>query len=106
MTRSRLTSDVLRQMANHIYGFLRFTEEASQGGQPIPVLDTEMWVGKVCPEGKWYPDERAPGKEKGQGDQEGGAIILQFLQETNGHKDRDVEEISLDWAKETTACCQ
>ena len=70
--------DILRRMSNHIYGFLRFTGEASEGGQPIPVLETEMWVGRVCPEGKWYPEEGAPGKEKKQGDKGGTTILHRF----------------------------
>ena len=66
MDRSVLTLDILRQLANSVSSFLKFTGEASINGRPIPCLDAQIWVGPPSADGKWYQeteeDEEVPGK--------------------------------------------
>ena len=41
-----ITLDILQQIANQIFPFLKFTGETSYGELSIPVLDTELWFGE------------------------------------------------------------
>ena len=45
MTREQVTLEILREIANSIHKFLEFTGECSQGGNPMPCLDTQIWIG-------------------------------------------------------------
>ena len=74
MDRSTLTMDILRQIANTITPCLKFTGEASVAGKPIPLLDTEVWVG--YPNGSWYSKEGAPGQQEMP--KEGATILHRF----------------------------
>ena len=49
-------------MADTIYRFLEFTGKVSNKGEAIPGLDTQVWVGKPTCEGRWYNDDRSPGR--------------------------------------------
>ena len=60
--------DTLIGIANSITPYLKFTGETSEGGKPIPVLDTMIWYGEPNPTGYWYegakkPSGEAPGME-------------------------------------------
>ena len=61
MNRSKLTLDILKQIANSVCDFLEFTGEASIGDQPIPCLDSQLWVGQPTKNGPWYTGDEAPG---------------------------------------------
>ena len=61
MDRSKLTLDIMRQVANSICGFLKFTGEASMQGKPIACLDSQLWVGEPSQDGLWYDGQGAPG---------------------------------------------
>ena len=39
--------DIMRQAAESIHDFLKFTGEVAKDGKSIPVLDTQMWVGST-----------------------------------------------------------
>ena len=41
-----ITLDILQQIANQIFPFLKFTGETSYGELSIPLLDTELWCGE------------------------------------------------------------
>ena len=62
----QVTMNVLKDVANSVMSFLRFTTEVSTGPEcPIPCLDTQIWVGKPSKNGTWYSHnkdgETAPG---------------------------------------------
>ena len=44
-SKQEVTLEALRQMANSLTPYLSFTGEVSVGGEPIPVLDTNIWYG-------------------------------------------------------------
>ena len=45
MSEQELTLDIMRQAAESIHDFLKFTGKVAREGKSIPVLDTQMWVG-------------------------------------------------------------
>ena len=63
------TLGILQEIANGILPFLNFTGEASIEGNPIPVLDSQVWVGELVREGTFFNTDGemvAPG-ESGEG---------------------------------------
>ena len=74
ISRSKLTLDIYKQMANSIHSFLKFTGEVSDSSEPIPCLDTQCWVGKASEKiQKWYDGQDAPETQRSE---EGGHTIL------------------------------
>ena len=70
MTRQRISMEILRSIANSMndLGFLKFTGEYGEIGQPKPCLDTEIWIGKQSQNIQWYESEHAgtPGEDTNQ----------------------------------------
>ena len=56
LSRSRHTLNELLKIANGIFPFLKFRGEIPTDA-PMPVLDTEFWVGKPTNNGPWYKGE-------------------------------------------------
>ena len=60
MSRDELTLDILKQIADSLIPFLKFTGECSKEGTPIACLDTQLWMG--FPNGdEWYSGAESPG---------------------------------------------
>ena len=71
-TRGKVTVECMIAMANSIKPYLKFTADYSDQGTPIPVLDTQIWIGPPSAKGKWFSDkdtekETVPGIESGEG---------------------------------------
>ena len=61
-TRAEHTMEQLRQIVNSNFPFLDFTLDVFKDS-PIPVLDTQFWVGPASNNGPWYAppgDSRSP----------------------------------------------
>ena len=54
ISRPQVTLKLLETMANKVLAFLKFTGEAAEGNQGIPVLDTRMWFGPSVSEGQFF----------------------------------------------------
>ena len=61
--RSRLTLDIMKQVANSVCGFLKSTGKASTGVGPIACLESQLWVGQPTKDGPWFQYEGAPGDQ-------------------------------------------
>ena len=78
MDRTELTLDIMKQIANSLCEFLEFTGEASCGGQPIPCLDSQLWVGQPEKDGPWYDEEGAPGDHGDKSKVEYHTVLYKF----------------------------
>ena len=54
VSRPQVTLNLLEAIANKVLPFLKFTGEAAEGDQGIPVLDTRMWFGPSASEGELF----------------------------------------------------
>ena len=51
--------NALREAASSIMTFLDFTSEVSKGPEePLPVLDTQLWLGSNQEEEPWFQAEK------------------------------------------------
>ena len=66
-SKQEVTLEALKEMANSLTPYLRFTGEVSLNGQPIPVLDTQIWYGDNKGGDKWFQGGRTHGKADGKG---------------------------------------
>ena len=64
--------DIMRQAAESIHDFLKFTGEVAKEGNSIPVLDTQMWVGSTGSSSQeWCSEWREPSEtEERRGENE------------------------------------
>ena len=100
MSRSEVTYEALKAIANSILDFFQFTGEFSTSGNAIPVLDTEMWARSPGQAGRkemvWGATQSREGesgcdrsRSKSRSDH-----FIQILQEANGFKMPNVTEVS------------
>ena len=66
----------LTEAANSVIDFIKFTGEESEGERAVPVLDTQMWFGRVARENKWYEEEDSPRMENSP---EGYTVMYKFF---------------------------
>ena len=64
-TRQEVTLEVVKDMANTLTPYLRFTGEVSNKGEAIPVLDTKVWYGEREGGQPWYKGGRVHGRKGG-----------------------------------------
>ena len=90
MNRTHLTLDIFKQIANSEGDFLSFTGEASIDGNPIPCLDSQVWVGSPSADGPWYEtgdsDSDSAGGAPGlqTGDKVQYTVLYSFYKKTYG----------------------
>ena len=65
-SRQEVTFEVLKQAANEITPYLKFTGEASVRETGIPVLDTKIWFGDRKGGHSWYLGGECHGKGEGK----------------------------------------
>ena len=85
ISRSKLTLDIFKQIADSIFQFLRFTGEVSEDGNPIACLDSQIWGGRQDSNGRWYEEKDAPGldSEIGRG---GVSVMYKFYKKPMASK--------------------
>ena len=66
MSRSQVTLEVMQAIANSFFRNIQFTGEVSTNKEPIPVLDTQMWVGVPAPNDQRLPEHK---EEEGEAKQ-------------------------------------
>ena len=54
VTRSEVTLGILKEVADSITPYLKFTGECSKNKSKVPVLDTQIWLAEETQEGRWY----------------------------------------------------
>ena len=62
-SRSKVTVDIIVGMTNSIRRYLKFTADYSKTNQPIPVLDTQIWVGRPTADGEWFQKNPVEGEK-------------------------------------------
>ena len=111
MTRAQHTMEQLRLIADSVYPFLRFTVDGFVDS-PIPVLDTQFWVGAPSSEGAWYQKDEGvlkcppPAREGGGGGRRGSHTPVPLLQEAYGAANWNPLQVSLPRILQGINCCQ
>ena len=67
ISKQEVTFNLLKAVANTITPYLKFTGEVSLEGNPIPVLDTQIWYGVNQGGRPWFGCGQPQGEETGRG---------------------------------------
>ena len=65
LSSEQVTFQALKYIANKIFPFIKFPSEVSMNSQPIPVLDTAIWIGDDEYDSPWFKSAkiRTPGEK-------------------------------------------
>ena len=106
-SRSEVTFKVLKDAANSIMPFLKFTGEWLEGERGIAVLDTWIWFGPKSCDGEWFSDNKKETKIPGREPERGMAVLYRFYSKPMASKLGILKRSAVsEGTKVSTACSE